>query len=419
MIGGRDNFFGIPLGVHTFTGLWARDTHDVKNRNYSLTWQSDDPNFRARGGMGRLGGWGRHPILVSYLGPSVYSDSYQTKDDLRVTNVFDGILPQEGDIYNVSYFDWVNREMVTEELFLERSLNGGGVTRQRITSKLISWQGKLFEDHIVGLFSARRDNLKTYADTTGERDPDGRFLAEGSNFTLVQADENLDGSPNVLGQTVDSITWSVVARFPEDLLFQLPAGVDLSAYYNESENFNPQGLARNIHGDLLSPTSGETKEYGLLVELFDRRVSMRLNWFETKQMNIRDNAGGAVGNVYDFADRFLLSRYMSAQREGIPFGEISGISETGLNSYEELYEIAMNLFPGDIASDKNYLLTPNPQYNADGSPMLASDGTHIIDYDFDKNPPPGALTDTATLEAKGFELEVVGNIGQLASFSEH
>ncbi len=408
---GEEYLGGIPLGKHTITGLWARDTHDITMYEFGFGWNSEDPTFRSRSQMYKLGGFRNRPIIFSYLGPSAYTASVVGKDDLRITDVFSNPIPQAGERYTVTFFDWTNRKLTTEEAFIERFLDNGGASRQRITSHLVSWQGKFLNDHLVGLISARHDNLKTYSDKGNQTDDDGRFLLNEVNFKLIQADRNANESLNEAGENVDSITWSVVARFPESVLFELPAKLDLSAYYNESENFNPEGLARNIYGVLLPPTSGETIEYGFLVELFQRRVSVRLNWFETKQFNIRNNAGGATGAVYNFADEFLLNRYFEAQRSGIAFSSIMGVDASGISTYEELYNIAMNkLLPAEIVAKKSYKLTGIKVLDSDGFQQFDADGRPIIDYSLQTNPPPGSLTDTSMLEASGFEAEVVGNI---------
>ncbi len=400
---GKNSFLRIPLGRHTLTGMYSNEVRDQDTRNNTLSWNSDDTTFRDRANVARLGAFRRRPVLQYYVGPSVLGSEYQTKNDVRITNVFDARVPEAGDRHTIGFYDRRAKEYVVEEAFLEEHLNGGGLTREEIESELFAWQGYLLDDHIVGLWSFRTDSAKNWADTGNERDADGRFLAEGPNFTLSE-----EPSQDV---SKDSISWSVVARYPEKILGELPFGVELSLFYSESENFLPAGLARNILNEYLGMPTGETTEYGILLEVLDRKVSIKMNWFETSQQGIRDGRV-PVGGVYNFNQQFFLNRYSDAQSQGIPFDTIMGVTEAGYTSYEEIYDVAINdLLPPDIAASKNYTVIAEPQVDGNGDPLLDQAGERqIIDYTFEADPPPGSLTDTRVSQAEGFEFEMIGKV---------
>lgn len=400
---GKNSFLRVPLGRHTLTGMYSNETRDQDNRNYTLSWNSDDPTFRDRANVARMGAFRRRPIVQYYVGPSVLGSEFQTKNDLRITNVFDAPVPMDGDQHTVGFYDRRAKEFVVEDAFLEEHLNNGGVSREEIESNLFAWQGYLLNDHIVGLWSFREDTATNWSDSSGQRDSDGRFLEEGPNFTLDE-----DPSQDI---TVDSISWSVVARYPEALLGDLPFGVDLSVFYSESENFLPAGLARNIYQDYLGQPSGETTEYGILLEVLDRKISMKFNWFETSQQNIRDGRV-PVGQVYGFHQQFFLNRYSDAQSQGIPFDTIMGVTEAGYNSYEDIYDVALTLLPPDIMASRNTTVIAEPQFEADGvTPLLDEAGERqVIDYTFEIDPIPGSLTDTRVSQAEGFEFELIGKL---------
>lgn len=400
---GKNSFLRFPLGRHTLTGMYSEETRDQDTRNNTLSWQSTDPTFRDRANVNRLGAFGRRPVLQYYVGPSVLGSEYQTKNDVRITNTFDARIPQGGDQYTVGFYDRRAKKFAIEEVYLEEHLDGGGLIREEIVSKLFAWQGYLLDDHIIGLWSFREDTAKNWADTGNQRDPDGRFLSEGPNFTLSD-----EPSQDV---SRDSISWSVVARYPEKILGELPFGMEMSLFLSESENFLPAGLARNILNEYLGMPSGETTEYGILLEVLDRRISMKLNWFETSQQGIRDGRV-PVGGVYNFNQQFFLNRYSDAQSQGIPFDTIMGVTEAGYTSYEEIYDVAINsLLPPDIAASKNYTVIAEPQFDENGDPLLDQAGERqIIDYTFEADPPPGSLTDTRVSQAEGFEFELIGKV---------
>ena len=147
-----------------------------------------------------------------------------------------------------------------------------------------------------------------------------------------------------LDESVSNFTWSIVARYPEKLLGDLPLGLDLGVYYNASGNFNTVSLRTNLRGESIPAPEGDTKEYGLLLEFLNRRVSLRLNWYETNQSNTSNNADGATEFVFDFSE-YLLMRYNQAQDDGIPFNTIPNVTEAGYTSYEQMFAALINILP--------------------------------------------------------------------------
>jgi hypothetical protein len=79
----------------------------------------------------------------------------------------------------------------------------------------------------------------------------------------------------------NTLTWSVVAKYPERLLPKLPLGADVRLFANRSENFSPVGARRTVYNELLAPPTGTTKEYGVMLDLFGGKISMRINKYET------------------------------------------------------------------------------------------------------------------------------------------
>ena len=61
----------------------------------------------------------------------------------------------------------------------------------------------------------------------------------------------------------------------------------LSVHWSDSENFRPGGEAFNIWGENVGSPLGDGKDYGFSMRLFDQRVSLKVNWFETTQLNNR------------------------------------------------------------------------------------------------------------------------------------
>jgi len=372
----KKTFFGIPLGKHTFTGLFNTQEIDARTESYDLSWDSDRRNLTTDVFQAALNSsFRRSPVILQYVGPSVVNAG--SIDDVRITTPFSGAIPRDGDTHRVTFFDFTTKQLVTDDLSVRRFLNGGSLSRQTLESKSLSLKSDFFNDTIIGVIGWRWDSLKTYSNENNTRLPDGTLDPSFRLGDDVDLDE--DGR---------NFTWSVVGRYPERVLGRLPFGLDLSAFYNESGNFNPVNVRTNLNGVIIDTPAGETKEYGVLAEFFDRRASLRLNWFKTLQTNSSNNAQGATGQAFNFPN-FLINRYTTAQTQGIEFSTIPGVTAAGYNSYQQLYNALFQLLPEPANSLKNL------RFDASGN--LQSDGLQ-------------GLTDTSDLTARGFEAELVGNL---------
>lgn len=373
----RKTLFGLPLGNHTLSGLFNTQTIDARTESFQSAWESSTRDLNTTVFQESIATvYRRSPVLVQYLGPSVLNAN--SADDLRITDVFNGRIPANGDVQNVTFFDFITKQLVTEKLAIHRYLYGGSLSRQTIASKSLSAKSDFFQDTLVTVVGWRWDRLRTYANEANRRLADGTI---DPNFRLGDA-ANLDESGR-------NFTWSAVGRYPRRFLPKLPDGLDLSAYYNQSGNFNPVSPRANLNGAIIPTPAGTTKEYGLLAEVLDRRASLRLNWFHTLQTNTSNNAQGATTQVYNFPSGVLIGGYRSAETQGIPFASIPGVTAAGYSSYQQLYAAALKVLPEPTNTLKNM------RFNAAGA--LLSDAL------------PG-LTDTSNLEARGFEAELVGQL---------
>lgn len=372
----KKTLFGFPLGVHTITGLFNTQEINARTESYDLSWDSNRRDLERDVFQANLASsFRRSPVILQYVGPSVLTAA--SANDVRVTTPFEGRIPRDGDSHRVTFFDFTNRQLVTDDLSIRRYLNGGSLSRQKLESKSISLKSDFFRDTLIAVIGWRWDRLRTFSNENNRRLADGTL---DPNFVL---DRNVD-----LDEDGRNFTWSLVGRYPKRFLPKLPYGMDISAYYNESGNFNPVNVRTNLRGEIIDTPAGETKEYGVLLEFFERRASLRLNWFETLQTNSSNNAQGATGQVFNFPN-FLINRYRTAETEGIVFGTIPGVTAAGYTSYQQLYAALFQILPEPTNSLKNL------RFNATGN--LQSDGLQ-------------GLTDTSDLTARGFEAEMVGNV---------
>jgi hypothetical protein len=370
--------FGLPLGNHIFTGLHTQNRNDASTFSYATGWTSATRNLNTDVFQSTIGGNFRTtPIVVQYLGPSVVGAN--SLNDVRITNVVDARLPQSGDTYNVSFFDFTGKRLVTEPLSVLRFLNGNSKSRQLIKSQSFSLKSDFFKNNLVSVVGWRWDHLQTFSSVGNARFPDD---------TLNNTNLRLDSRPN-LDERGRNFTWSTVGRLPRFLTKRLPLGLEIGGFYNASGNFNPVNIRTNLTGGIIPAPAGTTREYGVLVEFLDRRVSLRVNQFHTIQTNSSNNAQGATAAIYNFPD-FIASRYVTAQTQGIAFNTIPGVTAAGYNSYAQLYDALFQLHPEPTRTIKNLRL------NAAGT-ALQSNGI-------------AGLTDTSDLDARGLEAELVGNV---------
>ncbi len=370
--------FGLPLGNHIFTGLHTHNRNDAATFNYATGWTSTTRNLNTDVFQStNSGNFRTTPIVLQYLGPSALTAN--SINDVRITNGVTAQMPQNGDTYNVTFFDFTNKRLATEPLSVARFLNANSKSRQLIDSQSLSLKSDFFGNHLVGVAGWRWDHLQTFSSVGNTRNPD-----DSLNTSALR----LNSAPN-LDERGRNFTWSAVGRVPRFLTKRLPLGIELSGFYNSSGNFNPVNVRTNLNGAIIAAPAGTTKEYGLLVEFADRRVSLRVNEFHTVQTNASNGAQGATAGVYNYPS-FMLDRYVTAQTQGIAFNTIPGVTAAGYSSYQQLYAAFLQLHPEPTRTLKNMRL------NAAGTAVL-SDGI-------------AGLTDTSDLDARGLEAELVGNL---------
>lgn len=155
------------------------------------------------------------------------------------------------------------------------SLYTGGYKQEtKVDSKAFIWQGYFFDGLIVPLVGIRKDTVKTANVQPGQY----------SNGT-----KNLSDPTYQLGtEVVESGTtksYSLVAHLPERIKARLPWGMDVSAYYNQSENFQPGSGRVDVFGTPLGDPSGKTKDYGVTVSFLDNRITLKVNKYKSQILN--------------------------------------------------------------------------------------------------------------------------------------
>ena len=361
---------GTILGSHTLTGLYEDRANDRWNRVTRGAWWADNSKWPGSPDIsnGLANNFRRHVRGQVYMGPSVIGTN--SPDDLRISRI-DGIpFPKVGENYGIWYFDNnpnVDRDLIDTWRIIEH-VASADIAREELESTAVSLQSRFFDNHIVAMYGWREDTQLAWRrlqqnielgdpsvsgvvpqrlDLPGINEVDGNF-----NEGLIQLEDTPAG--NV---TQDTATWSVVARLPEGLIGELPWGMDITAHYYEAESFEPPGLFVDVLNNRLPSPLGTTEEYGLTIEFFDGKWSIRFNKFETVNANsqISNERWGPpnerLSNVASIWN-FLLDRITSVENDAAtnlyPDGFL-GFDASGNRLFEEGTDAALtpDTFPNN------------------------------------------------------------------------
>lgn len=140
-----------------------------------------------------------------------------------------------------------------------RAHGGAGTnTLERVDSMMIALQAHLLKERLIVTSGWRNDVQRAWGDSDGELDPlTNRFTRSTRNETPVRT----EGNTQSVGAVLHILPW-------------------LSAFYNQAENFIPQGASADIYDRPLGPLRGEGKDTGIRVRAFDNRLTMSIARYE-------------------------------------------------------------------------------------------------------------------------------------------
>ena len=300
------NFLGRLLGNHVFTAFFSKDDDASERRDFAR--YSAPISFAERM-------LAADKSITSSMSRKI-SVAHYISDDLRGQDWPTGLSPVKTVITpmhggNVRFFDptwiatgvdhtadWIdpyfpragalqeydnpaNYAGWTTEQFtfmdattsdLNNMYHAASLTKTEIDSEAFIWQGYMLNGALVPLFGYREDSSKAYAHQ-GQREADDTVDVEGPGFRLP--DEPTGETSGI------TRTYSLVAHVHDLIPWNLPYGVGLSLFYNQSENFQPAAQRVNHRGRTLPSPTGETKDWGFLVSAPDNKYSFRLNWYQS------------------------------------------------------------------------------------------------------------------------------------------
>lgn len=329
-----------------------------------------------------------------YLGPSYLDDSSVTKaSDVKVTNTINLPRFQTGEDYEVSYWDDGNNLWKTGTVTTTEILNASRINRDTFESEVYSIQSYLLNGNIVGLAGWRTDSIENLS-AIGDRLTDGN-VEDPSDLMLSPQDPIADA---------DTFTWSVVGHIP----IELPGNTRASVHYSESENFEPTGLRRNAYGNPINSPQGTTKEFGFSLDMFQSKLNMRFNWYDTVASGNQASVGSAIGGSLDVIvtalnewQRVADGRVLNGDDNPYTIDQAlsplstGGLQDSGLDasgrfsSYDQMLSTILGTVPEDVQNNAQI------QQDATGDWAITGDMSGRVA--------------TQDIAAEGFEVEIVAN----------
>ena len=161
-------------------------------------------------------------------------------------------------------------------------------------------QSHFFDDRLVTTFGKRRDKQYVKNGSTPQLlNPDGlSFNFDSLNHWAAGDYRANSGDTKQKGAVLRPFRgWDPIMNLArgsgvERFLGQTLNG--LSFTYNESDSFRPQDPRVDLYLNPLPNPSGEGKDWGFWLNMFDNRFVLRVNKYETKQIKTR---GGDAGTI--------------------------------------------------------------------------------------------------------------------------
>ena len=378
------------FGRHTLTGMYFDNSIETRSRTFGHAY--DSPTLDLTTLLANsIDQFRRQVGVAAYLGPSQLATNRPA--DVRLQPL-DIILPRDGDRHLMYYFEPsgtpAQRGVRNTDLTVTRYLRNGNIGRREIESSVASLQSYWLDSHVITIAGLRRDAQDSFERLNLDNDPDPntRDRLPRGDFDSTAIKLNPVSAESAKG---DTLTWSLVARYPEKILPKLPLGADLRVFANRSENFSPVGARRTVYNELVDPPTGTTKEYGMMLDLFGGKLSARVNHYETAGEGFTNPAlQGAVNSSINQIETLSLQRMLDAQVSGMTLEQV-GLAQVGITSFEQAYQEIIKFLPEPTRTVRNLRVeTLGSARRVTGNPIVGAVGT-------------------SSFVAKGWELDLTGN----------
>ena len=447
---GHSSWLTRLLGKHTITGLyndssqntsWRSFVHYVADNGfkdfqngYPSGAQSIDSTVRKVQPIIYIGNSLKDPSITSASGFNIPAPTVQATVNGGSIRAFDStwnaaatVLPSDpwvnplfpaGDPRGVStqsenpanYRGWINTPITitdSEKGNRDQNTNNASKNRNTVTSKAMNWQGYFWDNAFVVMYGYREDTAKNWS-VSATKDAEGRPLLDPQTFIYP--------ANNPLTVAESSNSWSGVFHLNKLLKERLP--INVSFFFNKSENFQPLAGRVSLYNNPLPPPTGKTKEYGIRLSTKDEKYAVKFNLYETKIMDANTTSG--FGQQWVLGQLFTQGQNSRNQYVFEVSNPADPLSYHNGNANQWTYSQALGQTPADAAAAQSrdiagwdaLVRSLSDAYVKAWS--LGKDATH--DAGFNQNAitdlhtfnytQPSNLTVTEDNVSKGMELEL-------------
>ena len=198
--------------------------------------------------------------------------------------------------YPLTWFDNRNGVWVKEPVTVSTELNNGQGARQRTETRTVNAtaQSFFFNDRLVTTVGFRRDRQR-FRTSAGAFVNPATGLADLSNTNIfgpaqgfVSPSGTVINLPGWVEQNGDTKTYGAVLKTTKWL----------NLHFNKSDSFAPQVVRQSVGlGNVPNPR-GFATEWGVSVSALEGKLNVRINRFQTKELNSRGSEVGTLGNRY-------------------------------------------------------------------------------------------------------------------------
>jgi hypothetical protein len=328
---GKDGILGW-LGRHQLVGMASRfdSMHEFERRRWNFTAGDEVANGTIRWLKNPNNDASGNPTGWNYENTSIRRTFYLAQPGDPFGTVTRGSGEWNHSTYTggVQTYNYGSNQWEDVSMTQGYNLHSASTNRnqRRIDTLKAGLTSYLWDDRIVTTFGVSKDKYKARAITTGtitnadgtvtpgltnpERWVDGNYQWDSIRNRWNVWDE-LEGTTTTMGGVFFPFkNWrSIEDRASSgDFFGQLLQGMGF--HFNKSDNFNPPSAAQvDGFGNPLPKPSGEGKDYGVQVTLFDGKLYARLTRFEATNDNERTNPGTSISRLVNNVDETLFRNW--------------------------------------------------------------------------------------------------------------
>jgi len=311
-------WLGRLLGRHTFTGNYTdytRKESSYGGRPYVLGLDY----VAATQAQGRLPGW-QTPSLsggadfrmvsrTAYLGPSIVGAASAAGANARpITAAFnlDGLANVSTQWYDSGTASYSVRSfsLIQSDRYDVSRTTAFGVhtlTKSQIKSTSFVMNGRWWDDTLISNLGWREDKFRFYGDNGLNYDATTGLALVGSQYQMINP------APS-LADKETTFSYGLVAHLPPQFARHLPLHSTFSVFYNSADNFRPTAQEYNIYNQPVSAPTGKTKDYGILIQMLDGKVDLRITHYRSSiiaSRNLKDPLRESINDLIRFPSQLL------------------------------------------------------------------------------------------------------------------